>query len=320
MQMTFPTPAAFESELKNRLSGFSEIQWVHATGSTNTDLVECVKASRGNTSQSDTPGRGALLRGSHQQTAGRGRAGRPWAAAEGASLLFSCAFEVNRRITELAGLSPAIGVATCEVLRALISHPKQASEQRIEQPTEQPPLPQTDKTLTKANRLKLKWPNDIQWGEAKLAGILIESAGLRAASGDTAQSSQVVIGIGLNLRNGAILSAALDRPVADWTEIAGSAQDPIVLVSQIAHAWLHTVNTYAERGFSAFQARFAAVDALAGQGVNTFDQGRLLLTGTAQGVDEQGQLLVNTPTGIVPVFVGDVSVRSQTAQGRKQNT
>jgi len=298
--MPFPTPADFEDTLKTQLTGFSEVKWVQATGSTNTDLVELVKASRGKPPQGDKPGCGALLRGSHQQSAGRGRAGRPWAAAEGASLLFSCAFEVNRPIAELAGLSPAIGVATCEVLRALVSHQDAGT------------------TLTKSDRLKLKWPNDIQWGDAKLAGILIESAGLRAAAGETAEGVHVVIGIGLNLHNGAVLSATLDRPVADWTEIAGPEHDPIALVSQLAQAWLSTVNLYAAQGFSAFQARFAAVDALAGQGVNTFDQGRLLLTGVAEGVDSHGQLMINTPAGIVPVFVGDVSVRPQTAPGAKE--
>jgi BirA family biotin operon repressor/biotin-[acetyl-CoA-carboxylase] ligase len=45
------------------------------------------------------------------------------------------------------------------------------------------------------------------------------------------------------------------------------------------------------------------------------DQGKTLLTGRAQGTDDQGHLLVATSEGIVPILVGDISVRPTPQQG-----
>ena len=308
--------------LKSRLKCFGDIQWVQETGSTNTDLVKQVKAQPALAMMGLNQPL-ATLRGAHQQTNGRGRAGRAWVAAEGESLLFSCAFEIKRSIADLGGLSPAIGVATCEALRALLS----ALLLDKHRSSTEGPVAET----TKLSRLTLKWPNDIQCGEAKLAGILIESAAtpptvISPPTPDPAtktdlktDSTSVVIGIGLNLYNGAGLSAHLDREVTDWATISGVQCDPVLLVAKIAQAWFDAVQIFSAAGFTPFRARFDTVDALAGQTVNTYDQGRLLITGIAQGVDTQGQLLVKTEAGTTPVFVGDVSVRRQPSFSSNHN-
>ena len=64
-----------------------------------------------------------------------------------------------------------------------------------------------------------------------------------------------------------------------------------------------------------FQGLFESVDVLASVPVEVVDQGRVLQTGIAQGTDSIGRLLVQTDTAVVPVLVGDVSVRRQPDAG-----
>jgi BirA family biotin operon repressor/biotin-[acetyl-CoA-carboxylase] ligase len=150
--------------------------------------------------------------------------------------------------------------------------------------------------------LNLKWPNDLQWHGAKLAGLLIE----------TAPSSTVVVGMGLNLRGAAGLSAQLGREIADLSQIEQACNrpiDPEHLVAHVAQAWQQALQDYAANGYIAFTHSFDIVDALAGQSVQVMDQGSILHQGIAQGTDLLGRLRVMTDTGLVPVLVGDVSIR-----------
>lgn len=96
-----------------------------------------------------------------RQTAGRGRMGRVWRSAEGASLTFSMALPLAP--ADWSGLSLAVGVAVAESLHGAIA---------------------------------LKWPNDLWWQRRKLGGILVETAGTGGGAG---AARCAVIGIGLNL-------------------------------------------------------------------------------------------------------------------------
>src|SRR5690349_19661308 len=108
-----------------------------------------------------------LLVAEHQ-THGRGRHGRVWQAAPGASLTFSLALPLAPK--DWSGLSLAVGLALADALDPLVDGV--------------------------APRLGVKWPNDLFLLEAgggrKLGGILIETvaAGTRRLA---------VIGIGLNV-------------------------------------------------------------------------------------------------------------------------
>ena len=273
----FPSPEDFIGILAEALPGFGVIDWVSSTGSTNTDLS--LRAQRVRTQQ-PIPPRPWLL-GAHLQTAGKGRAGRPWANEAGATLMFSCAFATEIPLAQLPGIAPALGVATCLALRSLMSA----------QPDDPALAP-----------LELKWPNDLQWHGAKLAGLLIE----------TAPSSTVVVGMGLNLRGATALSAQLGREIADLRQIehaCNRSTHPAHLVAHVAQAWQHALQDYAANGYTAFTHSFDIVDALAGQSVQVMDQGNILHQGIAQGTDSLGRLRVRTETGLVPVLVGDVSIR-----------
>ncbi|MDO8694894.1 MAG: biotin--[acetyl-CoA-carboxylase] ligase [Sheuella sp.] len=271
------TSETMSGALKPSLPGFGSVQWLANTGSTNLDLVQRARQ----------PARPALpwLLGADRQSTARGRAGRVWENTSGATLMFSCAFEVNLPPSELPGLSPVMGIAACEALRVLLA--AYGDDEH-------------DRKL--AHRLQLKWPNDLLWDQAKLAGILVESTHMTGS-----RTPLIVIGIGLNLRDGATLSAQLNRPIADWSQIAEIS--PVQIVTHIARAWSDALSEYSTSGYAAFIKHFEHVDGLAGHRVDVTDQGCVLQTGTAMGTDSTGRLLIQTDQGMHAVMVGDVSIR-----------
>lgn len=101
-----------------------------------------------------------------EQTAGRGRLGRRWESAPGEGLYVSYVHlpETPARPIPPPAITMAAGLAVLDAVRAL--------------------------GLSGA---RLDWPNDIVVGEAKLAGILVESRGLDPAA------PHFVIGIGVNV-------------------------------------------------------------------------------------------------------------------------
>lgn len=102
---------------------------------------------------------GGTLVTSEEQTAGRGRQGRPWQTPAGAALAWSL---VLRRPVEVPGTLPLqVGVAVCEAVESL-----------------------------GAGRAEVKWPNDVWIEGRKCAGILVEAR---------PRDGWAVIGVGLNL-------------------------------------------------------------------------------------------------------------------------
>lgn len=281
----FLTPATFVERLSLALPGFGSVKWLQETGSSNDDLSQRVKLGSAHAMP--------WLLGAHTQGAARGRAARPWQNKAGDTLMFSCAFEPGIPLAQLPGLSPALGVAACLALRQLFA-----------------PLLGQDA----CQKLALKWPNDLQWGVGKLAGILIETTQRPGA-----RHPCLVVGIGLNLRGARALSTHLARDVADVSEILACAPQrsaldasvlcPSSIVSAIAQAWQKALDVYSTTGYAAFQDLFQSVDVLASVPVDVIDQGRVLQTGIAQGTDSSGRLLVQTGASLVPILVGDVSVR-----------
>jgi BirA family biotin operon repressor/biotin-[acetyl-CoA-carboxylase] ligase len=228
----------------------------------------------------DLLSRAATLEGPHllaalDQTAGRGRAGRSWLSAPGSALTFSLAWPFAGGVAQLAGLPLAVGVALAEVLKTL-GVPAQ-----------------------------LKWPNDILRDGAKLAGILIETTA-RPQGGVWA-----VIGIGLNLDMPDALEQKIGREVASATWLA--QMDRNTLMATLLESLAAAMDRFAREGFLPFCARWNLLHAWHGEAVTILDQGKVLHEGLAAGVDERGQLLLDTAQGRIPVIAGDVSLRRREA-------
>lgn len=148
-------------------------------------------------------------------------------------------------------------------------------------------------------QLRLKWPNDLWINGRKLGGILIETAPLAAQP-----SRYLVIGVGVNIlpRDG----TGLATPPAGLAELLPGV-DASVALGHIALPLVAAVKQFEQSGFAPFQRRFNELDALAGQEVTV--SGSNPVSGTAQGVDAMGSLLLQSTAGVVKISSSEVSVR-----------
>ncbi len=249
---------------------------VDETGSTNADLLAQLPQLQGP----------ALLLAA-QQTAGRGRAGRTWHSAAGASLTFSLAWKFSGPLPRLLGLPLAVGVAVAEALGRL------------------------------GVQVRLKWPNDIFKDGKKLGGILIETSAAQPSNlGPNSGSADgagvwAVIGIGLNLLMPEELEAAIGRSTGDAPWLAQI--DRNILVAALLNALGTSLRQFDADGFAPCAPRWNRLHVHQGKTVRILDHDRLLQQGTALGVDELGRLLLDTAAGQVAIMAGDVSLREPEA-------
>lgn len=146
--MPWPAEGIWEA-VAPALPGFT-VEILPEVDSSNSELMRRARAGRNE----------PVLLVAERQTAGRGRLGRGWDSAPGASLTFSLGLPLAP--VDWSGLSLAVGVSVAESL-----HPA----------------------------IQLKWPNDLWVRDHKLAGILIETASF----GEGAGGRYAVIGIGINI-------------------------------------------------------------------------------------------------------------------------
>jgi BirA family transcriptional regulator, biotin operon repressor / biotin---[acetyl-CoA-carboxylase] ligase len=250
--MQWPAEAIWET-VAPLLSGFT-VEIVPELDSTNSELMRRARAGRTD----------PVLLVAERQTAGRGRLGRSWQSAAGASLTFSLGLPLEPG--DWSGLSLAVGASVAECL-----HPQ----------------------------VRLKWPNDLWLQDRKLGGILIETA----SHGEGAAGSRhAVIGIGINIAPRE--PAGLSTPPAAVSELLPDLDVGAVLL-RLALPLVRDVLAFESAGFGAFRQRFHARDALRGREVLLSDG----TSGTAQGVDEGGALLVHTAAGLQAVSSSELSVR-----------
>jgi BirA family biotin operon repressor/biotin-[acetyl-CoA-carboxylase] ligase len=148
-------------------------------------------------------------------------------------------------------------------------------------------------------RIQLKWPNDLWLADRKLAGVLIETASFGEGGGNR---RYVVIGVGINIA--AREAAGLSIAPAGLQELLPAVGAGEVLL-RLAMPLVQAVLAFETFGFSPFQARFNARDALRDRSVVLSDG----TVGTAHGASEGGALLVHTARGMITVTSAEVSVR-----------
>ena len=167
------------------------IDCVSETASTNTDLLNTVKHILPSKSV-------PILRQAAKQTMGRGRLGRSWSGNENKTLTFSLAWPFAIPLNRLYGLSVSCGIALIQALTA-------------------------DMAVQQAQRLKLKWPNDVLLDGAKLAGILIETVSMPT------HHSWAVIGVGINHQYDPQLAELLSRRLAGLDQLRDDLDLTILL-------------------------------------------------------------------------------------------
>lgn len=204
-----------------------------------------------------------------RQTAGRGRGeNRRWEADAGSSLL--CTFWLP--LEDYSGQPPSL-LAGVALLMALQSWQQELSFSK--------PL------------LQLKWPNDLLYGQTKLAGILCE-----------ASASQVYTGIGLNLLQ-EHFSGSFRRLPVSLKQIFGTAPDRIWLIAVFCQ---HLRMLFSEPGHWLDYAnrhlawRDKAVDFLPGFGTQAAIRGWL------DSVDKTGAVLIRQSDRVLAYNSGELAL------------
>ena len=210
-----------------------------------------------------------------QQSAGRGRRGRPWVSPYASNLYVSLLWKFTQGAAALEGLSLAVGVAVARALHAC-----------------------------DVPNVKLKWPNDVLCDGAKLGGILLEM------NGDAAGNCWVVIGVGLNVAMPDAAAGAIDQA---WTDIKTITNNQHPRRSRILAALLNEllplVADFQQQGFTRWREEWQSLDALSGAPV-VLHAGDVPLGGIARGVDARGALQLETATGMQSVYGGEISLRA----------
>lgn len=150
------------------------------------------------------------------QTRGRGRHGRTWTSPPG-NLYASVMLRPGCSLVAASGLSLVAGLALAEALQRL-------GPGGLE--------------------LKLKWPNDVLLGGAKVAGILVESGGV----GGQERADWVVIGSGVNLA-----SAPAGTPYPATSLAAAGCADlpPALVLESYLERLDHWYRVWRREGFEA---------------------------------------------------------------------
>jgi len=244
------------------------------TGSTNADALQ----------HHARHGRDVVAFG-EAQSAGRGRRGRQWLSPFARNIY--CTVGISRQIPAACQglLSIVTGVALCRALRA-----------------------QT------GLQVRLKWPNDLLLADDKLGGILIESRTLGVGDFFFA------IGFGLNLMMSADELATLDRPATslsqalrddlggDLDDDAGDDLDRSKLLVASIEAVTSAIRDFEIDAVAGLIDEFSALDAYHERKVEVIS-GEQRISGVNRGIDEQGQLRLETAQGIELHSAAEISLR-----------
>ncbi|WP_372885950.1 biotin--[acetyl-CoA-carboxylase] ligase [Shimia sp.] len=154
----------------------------------------------------------------------------------------------------------------------------------------------------RAEALSLKWPNDVLLNGGKVAGILLESAGMTGGA-----VSHLAIGIGVNLSAAPEIGEVepgATRPVSLLSE-TGCRVTPEEFLEVLASAYARYEAQFSTYGFGPIREAWLARAAKLGE-VITARTSRDETTGTFETVDLAGNLVLKTARGSVAIPAADI--------------
>ncbi|MGF1721698.1 bifunctional biotin--[acetyl-CoA-carboxylase] ligase/biotin operon repressor BirA [Vibrio kyushuensis] len=222
------------------------------------------------------------------QAKGRGRRGREWVSPFGSNLYLSIYWRLDAGMAAAMGLSLVVGVAIVEALEKL-----------------------------GIDGVKLKWPNDLYFQDKKLAGILVEMSGQAGAA------ANLVIGMGINLNMVADnqddqgITSSITQPWVSLSEVCNTLPNqPSIhrndLAATLVNTLHNTLDDYEMRGMTGFVERWNRLDNFLGRKVKLI-MGSREIEGIAQGINEQGAVLLETEQGVESFIGGEISLRNNEA-------
>jgi len=143
----------------------------------------------------------------------------------------------------------------------------------------------------------LKWPNDLMWQGAKVAGLLAEGV----TTGE--RRLACVVGVGVNCRSA---PSGLDYPTASLADAFGRPAGPEALFVRLATRFHEALGLWARgAGFAAIRGLWLANAVGLGGPIRVADP-RGARDGAFEGLDETGRLLLRTSAGVETVEAADL--------------
>lgn len=203
-----------------------------------------------------------------RQTRGRGRHGRSWESPAG-NLYLTLLLRPDVPAQEAGGLALVAGLALAEACVDLGA-----------------PM----------GRLRLKWPNDLVCGSAKVAGILLE-----AEADQRQRIAWVSIGIGVNLAAAPTVAGRESAALAQIVPGAGPAR----LQERLLHRLAHHYGRWRRDGLRAVAAAWSRHALDPGTPI-LVKPGKNQLSGSYVGIDGDGALLVDIGGVMQRITTGEV--------------
>ena len=198
-----------------------------------------------------------------EQTQGKGQHGRNWVSQKDGSIIFSMRKSFNEGMN-LNGLSLIAGMAIIKSIEA----------------------------ECQLSGLKIKWPNDIYYGDKKLAGILMENTHYKS-------NQLVLVGVGINYQ--LVDTNEIDEPWVDLSRILNKLPNFQQLTAKIINNILFFLEDFQINGLSNLLSEWHHYDMLKGVRIK-FRESNIELQGQIDGITHQGALKVLTKDGVKELY------------------
>lgn len=253
--------------------------WLEETDSTNSMMRRLLRDGTTIESRQEygaviegTPREGMMII-SDYQSLGRGRSGKNWTSAPGDGIALSLLL-----MPESMG-----GGTSCITLVAALS---------------------VAAAIEKTSGLKpqIKWPNDILLNEKKVCGILTEL--------DTTQGkNSIIVGVGINSNQQEFPAEISETATSIFLE-TGTPSDRESTVKYFSEYFEKYYEIFLKTSdMSLLKEEYNSLLVNKGRVVKVFDPKENIM-GIAEGIDDEGRLIVKTDTGITHhIYAGEVSVR-----------
>ena len=198
-----------------------------------------------------------------EQTKGKGQHGRNWVSQKDRSIIFSMRKSFNEGMN-LNGLSLIAGMAIIKSIEA----------------------------ECQLSGLKIKWPNDIYYGDKKLAGILMENTHYKS-------NQLVLVGVGINYQ--LVDTNEIDALWVDLSRILNKLPNFQQLTAKIINNILFFLEDFQINGLSNLLSEWHHYDMLKGVRIK-FRESNIELQGQIDGITHQGALKVLTKDGVKELY------------------
>lgn len=209
---------------------------------------------------------------SDKQNSGKGRLGREWSAERNEGLYMSIVLRPDIVPQEAPQMTLIAGIAVMKVINKVTGLSS-----------------------------KIKWPNDIILNGKKLVGILTEM------NAEMEKVNYIVVGIGININNESFEDELSKKATSLYIE-TGKRFKRSDIINEFVKIFEIYYNEFCRNGFSSFVEEYNENCANVGCSVRTVG-GKREIKGIAKGVNEKGEILIESKGEIIPVMAGEVSLR-----------